>query len=190
MISRPSVVREVAFARAESVAVVVNAVAGLLFVAAISLPWLSLFTGLLVACLTILFGPLAGFTLSSLYSRVEWTVGRRLGGRASHDELYRLFAWSFLPLGLAALLFALILVSLEKPSPAIRLVAAIPSLAIIVCAVRNYCTNIMAIQQFSRIRGSMSILVTLLLFLVLINGCGAVLYLFSEYGMQSVPAQP
>jgi len=98
MISRPSVVREVAFARAESVAVVVNAVAGLLFVAAISLPWLSLFTGLLVACLTILFGPFAGFTLSSLYSRVEWTVGRRLGGRASHDELYRLFAWSFLPL--------------------------------------------------------------------------------------------
>lgn len=194
MIFSPLAVREVAFERAESAAVVVNAMTGLFIVAAISLPWLSLFTGSLVALLTFLFGPLAGFTVSSLYSRVEWTVGKRLGGKASHDELYRLFAWSFLPMGSAALLYALILITLEKPSTVTELVAAIPSLVIFCCAIRNYYANVTAIQQFSRIRAGIGIVVTLVLFLVLIAGSGGFLYLFSEYGMQdchkSLLAQP
>jgi hypothetical protein len=184
IIFSPLAVREVAFERAESAAVVVNAMAGLFIVAAISLQWLSLFTGSLVALLTILFGPLAGFTVSSLYSRVEWTVGNRLGGKSTHDELYRLFAWSFLPIGFAALLYALILFTLEKSSTVIELVAAIPSLVIFCCAIRNYYANVIAIQQFSRVRACICFVVTLVLFLILIAGSGGYLYLFSEYGMQ------
>lgn len=194
IIFSPLAVREVAFERTESAAVVVNAMTGLLIVAAISLLWLPLFTGSLVALLTILFGPLAGFTVSSLYSRVEWTVGKRLGGKASHDELYRLFSWSFLPMGYAALLYTLILITLEKHSTVIELVASIPSLVIFFCSIRNYSANVVAIQQFSRIRAGISIAVTLVLFLVLIAGSGGFLYLFSEYGMQdcqkSFLAQP
>jgi hypothetical protein len=185
MISRPRVFREVALGQPEYAAVVVNAVTGLLLVAAISLPWLSLFTGSLVALLTLLFGPLVGFTVSSLYSRVDWTVGRRLGGKASPDELYRLFTWSFLPMGFAVLLYSLILISIDKSSAATKLVTLIPSLVFFFCAIRNYCSNIIATQQFTRIRGGINIAVTFVLFLVLIAGCGAFFYLFSEYGMQN-----
>jgi len=192
IICRPQVVRETALNQAESAVVAVNAVAGLFVVAAISLPWLSLFTGSLVALLTILFGPLAGFTVSSLYSRVEWTVGKRLGGKASHDELYRIFAWPFLLTGSAALLCALILISIENPSAKAGL--SIPSLILFFCAIRNYCSNIIAIQQFTLTRGGINIVVTLALFLVLIAGCGGFLSLLSEYGMQdglkSLLAQP
>lgn len=184
IIFTPSVVREVAFKRTESAAVLVNAVAGLLFVAAISLPWLPLFTGSLVTLLMILFGPFAGFTLSSLYSRIEWTVGKRFGGKACHDDLYRLFAWSFLQTGFAALLFALALITLEKPSIVTELVALIPSLVIFFCAVRNYCSNVIATQQFTRTRGGINIFVTFVLFLILVAACGAFLYLLSEHGMQ------
>jgi hypothetical protein len=156
--------------------------AGLLIVAAISLQWLSLFTGPLVALLTILFGPLAGFTVSSLYSRVEWTVGKRLGGKSTHDELYRLFAWSFLLIGFAALLYSLFLITLEKSSAVSELVAAIPSLVIFCCAIRNYYANVSAIQHFSRVRACICIVLTLVLFLILIAGSGEFLGLFSEYG--------
>lgn len=194
MIFSPLTVREVAFERPESAAVVVNAITGLLIVGAISLQWLPLFTGSLVALLTILFGPLAGFTVSSLYSRLEWTVGKRLGGKAPHDQLYRLFSWSFLLIGSAALLYSLILITLEKPATATELVATTPSLVIFCCAIRNYYANVIAIQQFSRLRAGIGIVVTLGLFLILIIGSGGYLYLFSEYGTQdcqkSFLAQP
>ncbi|MCM2359153.1 MAG: hypothetical protein NDI77_13470 [Geobacteraceae bacterium] len=182
LIFRPRVVREVAAERAEIAAVFVNAVNGLFAVAAIFLPMLSLFTTSLVALLTILFGPLAGFTVSSLYSRVEWTVGRRLGGTASLDELYRLFAWSFLPAGCAALLYSLILLTLNEPSPATEFLAAIPSLFLLCCAFRNYCANVIVTHQFTRARGSASIVLTLALFLVLIAGGVGFLSLLFRYG--------
>lgn len=178
----PLAVRNVAFERAESTAVIVNAMAGLSIVAALSLQWLSLFTGSLVTALTILFGPLFGFTFSSLYSRVEWTVGKRLGGKSTHDELYRLFAWLFLTIGFAALLYSLIIILIEKSSPATKLVVVTPSMVIFCFAIRNYCANVMAIQQFSRIRACISVVLTLVLFLSMITGCGSYLYLFSEYG--------
>lgn len=184
MFFSPLTVRKVAFERPESAAVVVNAMAGLFIVGAISLQWLSLFTGALVAVLTILFGPLAGFTVSSLYSRVEWTVGKRLGGKASHDELYRLFAWSFLLMGSAELLYSLFLITLEKPSTVTGLVAGIPSLIIFCCAIRSYWVNIIVSQQFTRTRGLACIVISLVLFLVLIAGGGAVLSLLCEFGMQ------
>ncbi len=182
MIFRPKVVREVALGLPDYAAVVINAVTGLLVVAAISLQWLPLFTGTLVGALTILFGPLAGFTVSSLYSRVEWTVGRRLGGKASHDELYLLFAWSSLPVGSAVLLYALILLMPNKPSIVTELVVSIPSLAIFLLAMRNYGASVIASQQFTRTRGVISIVVTLVFFLILVAGGGTCFSLIFKFG--------
>lgn len=184
MIFCPLAVREVALARGASAAVFVNAATGMFLVAAISLLGLPPFTGLLVVALTLLFGPLAGFVISSLYSRVEWVVGKRLGGKASHDELYRLFAWAFLPIGFAALLFSSIRSFLDKPSSGLQLLAAIPTLLLFFFAIRNYCANTIVVQQFSRIRGSISIFVSCVLFLMLVIGCSGLFSLFMEYVMQ------
>lgn len=184
MMFRPLAVREVALGREKSAAVFANAVSGLFFVTAIFLSWLPLFTGQLVASLAILFGPLAGFITSSLYSRVEWEVSHWLGGKASRDELYRLFAWSFLSMGFAALLYALILIVLEEPSTVIQLLVAIPSLVIFFCSIRSYCANIIAVQQFSRIRGGINLFVSFVLFLLLVAGGGGILYLYLQYGLQ------
>lgn len=101
MLYQPAAVREQAAERSVMTAVGINAVYGMLAVAAITPPMLSMFTAGLVVTATLLFGPLLCFIVSSLYPRVEMTVGRRLGGTATLDELYRLFAWSFLPAGLA-----------------------------------------------------------------------------------------
>ncbi len=182
LVIRPCIVREVAAEGTEIAAVVVNALIGMFVVAAITLPMLSLFTITLVALLTILFGPLAGFIVSSLYSRLEWMVGSRLGGKSSQDDLYRLFAWSFLPAGFAVMLYGVILLPFKDPSVATEVTASIPSLFIFCCAIRNYCSNIITAQQFTRTRGTVSIVLSFLLFLVLIAGGIGFLSLFFEYG--------
>ncbi len=182
MIIHPLAVRDAAARHSEFAAVSLNGVNGVLVMAAVTVSMLSLFTPSLVVILTILFGPFVGFTVSSLYSRVEWAVGRRLGGKASLDEQYRLFAWSLFPVGLAVLLYGLILLPLTNPSTATEIAAAIPSVIIFCCAVRNYCSNIIAAQQFTRGRGIASTMLTLVLFLVLIAGGIACLWLFCEYG--------
>ena len=86
----------------EMVAVTINAITGVLIVlAAATLS--QMFTVTMALLLGILFGPLVGFALSSIYSRIEWFVGTKMGGKASRSDLYRIFAWSFLPLGCASL---------------------------------------------------------------------------------------
>lgn len=177
LIFRPCAVREIAAGRPEMAAVAVNAMNGLFVAAAILLPMLSLYTPSLVAALIVLFGPLIGFVVSSLYCRVEWTVGRRLGGKASLDELYRFFAWSFLPTGVAALLYGLVHVALKNPSTLLEVAVAIPVLLIFCCAIRNYSSNIIASQHFTRTRGIVGIVSAFILFLILIAG-GAVFLSF------------
>lgn len=167
---RPQSVRDLAADTSELVAVTIIAVNGMIVAAAITLHLLSMFTTPLVVLLTILFGPLVGFMVSSLYTRVEMAVGRRLGGKATRVELYRLFAWSFLPVGLAALLYSLIIYTLKQPSATTQLAATIPSLLLFCCAIRNYCANSIFTQQFTRLRGFVSILMSCTLFLVLIAG--------------------
>lgn len=183
LIFRPHVVREVATEGSETTAVVVNAITGIFVVAGISLPMQSLFTTFLVALLTILFGPLVGFIMSSLYSRVEWTVGKRLGGKAPLDEVYRLFAWSFLPAGFAVMLYGLVMYMFKEPSTTTEIAAAIPLLFIFCCAVRNYGSNIITAQQFTKTRGTLSIIITFAMLLILFAGCGAFLSLLVTYGM-------
>ncbi len=183
LIIHPIAVRKAAMKHGEIPALILNGVNGLAFLAALSLSMLSLFTFSLVIVLAVLFGPLIGFIFSSLYTRVEWTVGRRLGSEACLGELYRIFAWSILPAGFAALFYALIMVVLNKPSTMVQILGAVPSLFVICCVIRNYWSNIIATHQFTRSRGSASIILTLFLFLILIGGGISYLWLFMEYGM-------
>lgn len=179
----PNAVREMAGKKAKFAAVVINAVNGMFAAAAVCLPMLSFCTVPLVALLIMIFGPFAGFVASSLYSRVEWTVGRRLGGKSSRDGLYNLFAWSFFPPGIGLMLYGLIMSRMEKPSTTTELVAAVPFLVLFCFAVRNYCSNIIACHQFTRTRGIVSVVMSFVLFVVLIvAGMGflAILFKYAE----------
>jgi hypothetical protein len=183
LIFRPSGVHEVAAKRADTSAFVVNAVNGIFVVAAVALPLLPLFTISAITLLTILFGPLVGFVVSSLYSRVEHTIGKRLGGKASHDQLYNIFAWSFFAMGFAALLYGLIIFTFNKPSTSPEFIASIPSLIIICFTIKKYCSNIIALQQFTRTRVIVSVFLSFMVFLFFIAISIGFLWLLFRYGM-------
>lgn len=187
LIFGPRSVHEIAWARTWIAAVIVNAVSGMVLVAVPAMFLLPISTLTLAALLIILFGPLLGFFYSSLYSRLEWFVGTKLGGNASLDDLYRIFAWSFLPLSLALLLYPLLCLfadALKVPPETVTMIAAsIPSLVIGYCSLRNYCSNVIAVQQFTRIRGAVSIVLTFTLFLTVTFAAGVSLWLLSEYAM-------
>jgi hypothetical protein len=181
LIFRPSEVRRVAEGRSELVAMAVNAFSGILILIALALQWMPLFSVSLVAALGILFGPLAGLLLSRLYSGLEWTVGRRLKGAGSRDLLYRILTWSFLPLGFAALLESVILLSLRGYTSATLIAASLPSLFAAFLCVRNYCSNVIAVHHVTRKRGAVGILVTLILFLLVIIGGACLIALAVQY---------
>lgn len=179
LLYRPGTGRELAAERSELSAVVINGVYGILVLAAISPQMLQMFTPSLVAILTIFFGPLIGFIVSSLYTRVEMTVGRRLGGTASHDELYRIYAWSFVPAGLAVILYTITVSMLVNTFIVPGLLVSIPAFVLFICGIRNYCSNIIAVQQFTWIRGCVSMLLSCVLFLVLVaGGLGFITFIF------------
>lgn len=182
LLFRPRVVREVAAERTELAAVFVNGVNGVAAVTALTMTVQSFFTVSLIALIGLLFGPLAGLVVSSLYSRIEWTVGARLGGKASRDEIYRIFAWSFVPVGFALLLYVLILLPFNKTTTLTSLVASIPSLIIVGFAVRSYCSNIIAAQKFTWARGITNTILTFILFLLVCTGGIVSLSLLYQYG--------
>lgn len=142
---------------------------------------LPLFTGLLVALLGILFGPFVSFMISSIYSRIEWTVGRRLGGSAALEDLYRIFAWSFLPLGFTCLLYGFILFLLIEPKCPTILVELTPPIVVLLWCTWSYCLNIVAVQRFTRIKGAISLVLTFFLFLVIIAGGIGFFFLLTNY---------
>jgi hypothetical protein len=181
---RPRTMREFAMERSEMAAVAVNAVNGIFVITALSMRMLGFFTALLVALLGILFGPLVSFIVSSIYSRIEWTTGRRLGGNASLDHLYRVFAWSFLPFGLACLLYGFILfVFIKAESPTIA-AEIIPPLVVLLWCIWGYCFNIVAVQHFGRMKGAVSLVLTFFLFLVVIAGGVGFFLLLTNYGKE------
>lgn len=174
-----------AFARGrkESAALGANAAGGILLVLAAALSASSCVTNTLVVALAVLFGPLVGACISSVYPRVERATGNRLGGVASLDELYRLFAWTFLPLGTAALLYSLLLLPLNTPGTFVEVLLALPSLAIAAWAVRGYCFSMMEAQGYSRKRGYAALVISLVLFCTLIAGGGTAVSLAYIYGL-------
>jgi hypothetical protein len=182
MILSPRMMRQFAMERSQMTAVAVNAVNGIFIVTAVSMTMLGLFTGLLVALLGILFGPLVSFTVSSIYSRIEWAVGRRLGGSATLDDPYRIFAWSLLPFGVACLLYGCILFVFIKPESTTVYVELIPPVVVLLWSMWSYCSNIIAAQQFTRIKGIVSLILTFFLFLVVIAGGVGFFLLLTNYG--------
>ncbi len=95
--------------RTEIAALVVNCVNGSPATVSIAISMSPPMTASLVVILAILFSPLVGFAVSSVYTLIEVTVGNRFGSKGSFNDLYRLFSWSFLSLGLAALVSRFIL---------------------------------------------------------------------------------
>lgn len=189
MLYRPEAARAMAAERSVFTAVGLNALNGMLVIAAIGPSMLQIFTLGFVIAVTLLFGPLLGFIVSSLYPRVEMTVGKRLGGLATLDELYRIFAWSFLPVGLALLLFTVTLSVFVKMSAIIEYIVSFPFFVLLLCSLRNYCSNIIATQQFSRMRGAIAIALTLILFIVLLSaGVGIITILFRGGACESLSA--
>lgn len=179
LLYRPDTARELAARQPELSAVVINAMYGILGLVAISSQLLEKFTSSLVLLTAILFGPLIGFIVSSLYTRVEMTVGRRLGGTATLAELYRSFAWSLIPAGLAVLLYTILSAVTDKTSAMRDIIVSIPVFVLIGCGIRNYCSNIIAAQRFSLARGLAEIILACILSLVLLaGGVGLVTFLF------------
>ncbi len=181
LISRPRIVRQIAAQQSEIATIVVNALNGIVFTTALAMLMLPFFTPSLVILIGVLFGPLAGFVISSLYPRLEFTAGARLRGKATLDDIYRIFAWSFLPIGFAALLYSFILMPFKKPGITTTIILAIPSLIMACFAIRNYCSNIVAVQQFTRKRGAFDIVLTFILFLIVIGGGVGILSLLTRY---------
>jgi hypothetical protein len=175
MLFQPAAVREQAAERSAITAVGINAVYGMLVFSALAPSMLSMFTAGFVVTVTLLFGPLLGFIVSSLYPRVEMIVGRRLGGRATLDELYRLFAWSFLSAGLALLLVALLFSLVDRLSNVGQWILSLPLLVLFCFGIRNYCANVIAAQRFTLARGLTGMVITFILFVVLVTaGIGLV----------------
>ncbi len=178
----PRSLKEYADARTEITAIGVNAFTGIFLVLAAAVAMTPLFSNALVILVSILFGPLVGFLVSSIYPRIERIVGRRMGGTASLDELYRIFAWSFLSVGFALLLYSLLLKLIQRPGIAVSLLLSIPSLALMLLAIRSYWSNTIDAQKLTRTRASAVLVITLILFIILIAGCGAAISLLYKYG--------
>lgn len=183
LLFQPGAVREMVAETSELAAVAVNAAIGLCVVAALSLSMLAIFTPLLVAAMIVLFGPFVGFVISSIFTRVEWVVGARLGGVGGRDELYRLFSWSFLPAGCGVLLSGLILSMFPSMSTAGGIAASLPLLVLACCALRNYGVNIAAFRQLSKSRAAANVALSIVLSVALITGAGALLVVLVRYGM-------
>jgi hypothetical protein len=189
MLFQPAAVREQAAGRTAITAVGINAVYGIVFFSALAPLMLSMFTFGFVITVTLLFGPLVGFIVSSLYPRMEMIVSRRLGGRATLDELYRLFAWSFLPAGLGFLIFALLFLGVERTSTVVQWILSFPLLVLFGCGIRNYCINVIAAQRFTLARGLTGMMITFILFIVLITaGVGFVAFILRIGAGESLSA--
>jgi len=167
--------------------IIMNAGSGIVLMSALAVSLKSVCTTALAVLLVLLFGPFVGFLVSSLYSRLEWFVGNRLGGKSSLDALYGVFPWLFLPVSFALLVFVLILLFMDignqPPETVMLIAAAIPSLVIVCFALRNYWLTIVAIRQFTQKKGAVSVVLTFVLFVALISLAVFILLLFARYSM-------
>ncbi|MBU3946630.1 MAG: YIP1 family protein [Proteobacteria bacterium] len=175
----PRAMRELALNHSEFTAVVINAINGVLIVTSLFL--LTSFVSVpFVLLLGALFGPLMGIIITSIYPRIELWVGQKLGGKASFDDLYRIFAWSFLPAALARVIAELVVklylpttITIDRMSiffiftPLCILLIRLCFLIILCFAIRNYCSNVISAHQLSKIKGLISVLITFILFVII-----------------------
>jgi hypothetical protein len=165
LICRPAAVRDAALKRSVIYAMAVNAINGMLVMTALWIQMSYMFTVPLIVTIGFLFGPFFSFIVSSTCSRIQWFVGGRMGSPASYNDIYRIFAWSFLPLSVMALLNSLVLIQFYKPGLLLGSVTLLPFILIALLGVRNYCSNIIALHQFMRLRGAACLTLAFLLIL-------------------------
>jgi hypothetical protein len=170
-------VRALALSHSEIVALIINAINGMLVMTAVWSMWHSMFTISLILVIGVLFGPFFSFIISSSYSRVQWFIDRRLGGVASYNDHYRIFAWSFLPVSIVALLNILVLNQFDKPDCLESLAIMLPLIMVIILAKINYIVSVVKINQFTWGRGAISIIIAALFFLILLACCLTALFL-------------
>lgn len=178
----PQTLKDFSDARTEMTTIGINALTGIFTVLAAGLAMSSFFTNGLIILATFLFGPLVGFLISSTYPRIEWVVGRKFGGKASLNDTYRIFAWSFLLVGFALLFYSLIMQVIDKPSVAVGVLLSLPSAVLALLAIRSYSYNTIAAQKLTATRGGAGMVITAVLFVLLIAGCVSLIWLLYRYG--------
>lgn len=174
----PRASRELALNQSVLSAMTVNAINGTLLMTTFLLQLRTFVPISLMLLLAVLFGPFAGLAIPIIYTRIELWVGKKLGGKASFDDLYRIFAWAFFPAGLALALSKFIILlfinngtlkqgdSISFP-PLPEIMTFLCFLGILCFAIRNYCTNVISVHQISKHKGALSILITLVLFVIM-----------------------
>ena len=182
LLLRPQALRDLAMKQSYVAAVAVNAINGIFLMIALWVQMQQMFTVSLIITIGILFGPLAGFIISSTYSRVEWLVERTLNGRAARDELYRLFSWSLLPLSFVALINSIILIKIGAASGLANAAILLPTVIALMLTLRNYCVNLSAIQRFSVTRGAAGLFLATISWLIVMCLGLAVLSLVISFG--------
>jgi hypothetical protein len=162
----PRVSCELALNQTMLTAVAVNAINGALMATIYLLPLLNILSLQLMLLTAVLFGPFVSLIISSVYSGIEFWTGQKMGGKASFADLYRIFAWSFLPVGFAGittwLIFSLAFVNSRNTIP---LIIYAPFLIIFCFAIIIYCSNVMAIQRFSKTKAAVSMLISFIIFI-------------------------
>jgi hypothetical protein len=158
--------REFALRQPAFATLAANVLTGIFILPIATLPLLDTVSIPLLLLLAVLFGPFAGVMVSCLYPWVEYWVGRKLGSKASFDTLYRIFSWSFFPVGLVSIVSWPAIIFLQNRLGDISLpVALIPLLVVLCFSVLSYCFNVIALHQLSKTKGVVSILITFIFFI-------------------------
>ncbi|MBU1052480.1 MAG: YIP1 family protein [Proteobacteria bacterium] len=191
----PRAMRELSLNQSIFTAVAINAINGALMMTFLFLrtSFVSVPFALLLGAL---FGPLMGIIITLIYPRIELWVGQKLGGKASFDDLYRIFAWSFLPAALAKVLTDLVIklylpttITMNKNvsidvfiyTPLCIFLLKLCFLIILCFAIRNYCSNVISAHQLSKTKGIMSVLITFILFVIIPSWLIVVFSIFLKF---------
>jgi len=162
----PRALREFALNQSIYFALAVNVLTGILTLPIVTLPLLNTVSIPLLLLLAVLFGPFPSLLVSTVYPLIEYWVGRKLGSKTSFDDLFRIFAWSFFPVGLVSMLSWLAIIFMQdKPGDISRLATLTPLLFALFFSVLFYCFNVFSIHQLSKTKGVVSMLTTFILFI-------------------------
>jgi hypothetical protein len=162
----PHALREFALDRSAFSTLAVNLLSGILILPIATLPLLDTVSIPLLLLIAVLFGPFIGVSVSFLYPRLEYWAGRRLGGNASFDKLYRIFAWSFMPVGPMSIASWLAIVFWQNRLGNLFLpVALAPLLIVLGFSVFSYCFNVIILHRLTKIKGAVSMFIALIFFI-------------------------
>jgi hypothetical protein len=162
----PRALREFALNQSAFFALAVNVLTGILTMPIATLPLLDTVSIPLLLLLAVLFGPFPSLLISTVYPLIEYWVGRKLGSKTSFEDLFRIFAWSFFPVGLVSMLSWLAIIFMQDTLGDIpRLATLTPLLFALFFSVLFYCFNVFSIHQISKTKGVVSMLTTFILFI-------------------------